>query len=496
MIQILMRCVPGALLTRFRLLIARLFGAGLGLTFLASCATISTIRNEPINVPLTTGALASGEDGRGISTNGDDLLIGLAFSGGGSRAAAFSYGVLSEFDRLETGPGGSNRSLLDRIDYVSGVSGGAVTAAYFGLKGRAALSDFRERFLLRDAEESLRTPFTPVSALRAYEGGVNDAQQFPQWLDDNLFHGATFAEFGSSHRPRVLINASDVYNRTPFLFNETIFKSICSDLSSYPISSAVAASAAMPVVFAPIVLTSYANRCSGNVPHWIAATQNNSVAPPLLKEVASAIARYRDGTVPYIKLLDGGLVDNYGLSGFTIERLSAETPYGPLTAQQATKVRRVLFLVIDAGRGPSGDWAQSPDGPTAPDIVRAAADTAIDSSARSSFTAFDQTMSEWRTSLVRWRCGLSASERQTYGMAPRWDCHDLKFFVGRINFEQLGPSRSLALVAIPTRFRLSREDVQTLIAAGQDGLRTNSTFQAFLGSLSRGSVKAAAVTLQ
>ena len=374
-------------LGHYRLALHRILRASLGrlcATFLGSCATISAIRNEPINIPLAAADIvAPGEDGRPIPSNGDDLLIGLAFSGGGTRAAAFSYGVLAEFEGSEARPTKGNPTLLDRIDYVSGVSGGAVTAAYFGLKGRAALSDFRERFLLRDAEESLRTPFNPVSVLRAYEGGVNDAQQFPQWLDENLFHGATFRDLDTVHRPRVLINAADVYNRTPFVFNETTFKAICSDLNSYPIASAVAASAAMPLVFSPIVLTSFASRCRAALPGWVAATQTNSAAPPLLKEVASAITRYRDGSVSYIKLLDGGLVDNYGLSGFTIARLSAATPYGPLTAQRATKLHRVLFLVVDAGRGPSGDWAQSPEGPTAPDIVRAAADTAINSSARS-----------------------------------------------------------------------------------------------------------------
>jgi NTE family protein len=208
---------------------------------LGGCATI---QNAPINVPLATADASSVEASRDIPTNGDGLVVGLAFSGGGTRAAAFSYGVLSEFDRTETGPARRNVPLFDRIDYVSGVSGGAVIAAYFGLKGRAALSDFRERFLLRDAEESLRTPFTPVSVIRAYEGGVNDAQQFPQWLDKNLFGGATFKELDAAHRPRVLINASDVYNRTPFVFNDATFKAICSDLNSYPIASAVAASAA------------------------------------------------------------------------------------------------------------------------------------------------------------------------------------------------------------------------------------------------------------
>ena len=35
--------------------------------------------------------------------------------------------------------------MIDCVDFVSGVSGGSVTAAYYGLKKRAALDDFRER---------------------------------------------------------------------------------------------------------------------------------------------------------------------------------------------------------------------------------------------------------------------------------------------------------------------------------------------------------------
>ena len=454
---------------------------------LGGCATI---QNAPINLPLPADVSVI-DPSRSVPTNGDDLLIGLAFSGGGTRAAAFSFGVLAALDQTETGPAGRNSSLLERVDYMSGVSGGAVTAAYFGLRGRDALSDFRERFLLRDAEESLRTPYTPVSVIRAYEGGVNDTQQFPQWLDQNLFGGATFRELNSAHRPRVLINASDVYNRTPFVFNDTTFKAICSDLNSYPIANAVAASAAIPVVFAPIVLTSYANRCQAKIPEWITTARSNTAVPPLLKELARASARYRDGSVPYIKLFDGGLVDNYGLSGFTIARLSAETPYGPLTAEQAVKIRRVLFLVVDAGRGPSGDWAQSLEGPTAIESVTAAADTAIVSSARSSFTAFDQTMTEWRDALVRWRCSLSSPDRQSYGATQRPDCRDLKFFVGRINFEQLGAQRAFELNAIPTRFRLSQQDVERLISAGQDALRSNTTFRAFLSSINGKALAAA-----
>lgn len=454
--------------------------AALGTALLAGCAT--TIHNAPINRPLATPAVDTFESGSAPPPDNDEFLIGLAFSGGGMRAAAFSYGVLSEFDGTQIRSNRTEAPLSERIAFLSGVSGGAVTAAYFGLKGRAALSDFRERFLLRNAEESLATDFTPTNVFRAYEGGVNDAQHFPRWLDDNLFHGATFREFEGPHRPRVWINASDIYNRTPFVFNDATFATICSDLSSYPVASAVAASAAMPVVFAPVVLQTFPERCAAKMPDWIERAQTNPSAAPIIKEAAAAITRYRDGSVPFIKLLDGGLVDNYGLSGFTMARLSANTPYGPLLPQQAVKMRRVLFLVVDGGRGVSGDWARTADGPTGPEIVVAAADTAIDSSVRSSFTAFERSMSEWQQTLVRWRCGLSAGERGRYGAAARWDCRDLKFHVGRINFAQLGKQRANELSAVPTRFKMAPEEVDTVIAAGRDALRTSSTFQAFLAN--------------
>jgi NTE family protein len=347
---------------------------------LAGCATMHI---EPANLPLPASASNAIAGERELSADDSDLFVGLAFSGGGMRAAAFSYGVLSEFDRVQIGPTRSPTRLIDRVDFVSGVSGGAITAAYFGLNGRAALADFHEHFLMRDAEESLSTTLTPLSLARAYEGGINDAQQFPRWLNDNLFHGATFRQLGLGHRPRVWINASDIYNRTPFVFSNETFGAICSDLASYPVASAVAASAATPVLFAPMVLRTFADRCTAPIPDWIERALSGSSASPLLKAYANAIARYRDGSMSYIKLLDGGLVDNYGLSGFTIARLSANTPYAPLTERQAAKIHRVLFLVIDGGNGPSGDWSATAEGPTAPELVMAAANTAIDSSVRS-----------------------------------------------------------------------------------------------------------------
>ena len=89
--------------------------------------------------------------------------MALAFSGGGTRAAAFAYGAMRGLDRLPTRNGGT---YFDRVIFISGVSGGSVAAAYFGLKGRAALADFRERFLLQNAEEDLNTRVGLVNLAR------------------------------------------------------------------------------------------------------------------------------------------------------------------------------------------------------------------------------------------------------------------------------------------------------------------------------------------
>jgi NTE family protein len=447
---------------------------------LAGCAII---HNEPINQPLAYVA-APPPPNPDVPKDEDDLLIALSFSGGGTRAAAFSHGVLGEMGASQVRTrGGRVTSVLDHIDFVSGVSGGSVTAAYFGLRGRSALNDFRERFLLQNAEESLSTRISLVNLSRALAGGVNDSRAFPRWLDDNLFNGATFAQLPPDRAPRTLINASDIYNRTPFLFGQTAFSVMCSDINSYPIAEAVAASAAVPVVFAPVVIRTYPGQCKQPLPDWIERARRDNAASPMLKSYANAIARYHDGSMPYIKLLDGGLVDNFGLSGFTIALLSSNTPYGPLSPRQAVRLRRVLALVVDAGRGPSGNWTQTIEGPTGPELVVAAADTAMVASVRASYTAFDRTMAEWQSGITRWRCGLSEGERARLGVGSGWNCRDLKVYVTRVAFDQLGPERAAVLDAVPTSFRLPAQSVDAVIAAGREALRSNPTYRSFLTSL-------------
>lgn len=457
---------------------AGFFGAAVVSLWLAGCASV---HNTPVNEPANGSVVDQLHLGFKDVADEDDLLLGLAFSGGGTRAAAFSFGVLSEMDRIAVPRG--NDKLLDRLDFISGVSGGSVTAAYYGLKKKAALADFRERFLLQNAEEGINTTLSLATMGRALGGGINDQQGFTQWLDRNLFHGATYGEFRQVGPPRVWINASDIYNRVPFVFGATAFTAICSDLTKFPLSNAVAASAAVPVAFAPIVVKAYPGTCTDPLPSWITRSAADRNASPMLRSFASAILRYREGKVPYIKLLDGGLVDNYGLSGFTIARKSSDTAYGPLKPEQAVRLRRAMFLVVDAKEGLSGDWVRTVDGPTGVDLVKAAIDTTIDASVGASFTAFERTMTDWQNALVKWRCGLSAADRKRYGAPANWNCRDVRFFVGRVGFDQLDPARAAELGKVPTRFHLPQQQVDEVIDAGRDALRISPTLRDFLRSM-------------
>src|SRR4030095_4080257 len=58
-----------------------------------------------------------------------DVLIGLAVSGGGSRAALFAAGAFDALRKIRVGP--EQRSLLEQVSYISSVSGGSMASSYF-----------------------------------------------------------------------------------------------------------------------------------------------------------------------------------------------------------------------------------------------------------------------------------------------------------------------------------------------------------------------------
>jgi len=445
--------------------------------------------NQPQNQPLQGENAALVEP---LSAGDGELYIGLAFSGGGMRATAFAYGMLQELRAAGVETGTPN-GLLDNVRLVSGVSGGSVMAAQLGLYGPRGLDGFREKFLITDAEAYMTTSaLNPLTIVKGISGGVNGRDTFGRYLDDTLFHGATFGDLHHKSHIKTWINATDMANNAPFLFSPETFDALCSDLSRVRLSEAVAASAAFPLVFTPIVLEAHQGKCTYREPDWLTAARYNPEATAAMRAHARALESYTNpDEVKFVKLLDGGITDNFGTTGLAVERARAQQPYAPLTPEEAVKLKRMLFLVANAGVEKDYDWTQKVAGPGGVNLAMSIATSAMSAASRSGYDSMRGEMRLWESELIEWRCALPLSEvRRLRGTTQGWDCKDVKLLVGEASFASLPTAMRDQLDAVPTRLKLPTAQVDMVIEAGRMATRLSPEFNGLLASLTGNDVEA------
>lgn len=454
------------------------------LLMLSACA--GNLFVPPVNKQGSTNSQHSLPPVKQDESELDETLISLSFSGGGMRASAFSYGVLE--DLHNTYFPNSDNKLTDAVDIVTGVSGGSVTAAYYVWKGDETFPQFRKAFLNKNAEQGFLTNLSIRNIVRILTfGGLNDNSAFPKWLNDNVFHNATYGEVLAKGRPILWISASDIINRTPFVFSGESFAPLCSDLSKVKLADAVAASAAVPGAFTPINVESFSKTCD-----WKLSMTEEELADANeyfgLKTSMSAYKNYHDETLnKYIKLLDGGLTDNLGIHGLSQARMAQKHTYSPLSPERAIRLKRMLFLVVNSGRGPiKNKWGIQLSPPGAIALAGMITDTAIDANTRSSYDLLRTIMLNWRSDLVAWRCSLSESEvKEAFGenYDPSWKCDDLQLYVTQISFSDAGKELQERLDMVPTRFALPDDDIELLLTSAKIALQNDAIYQQFLEGL-------------
>ncbi len=82
--------------------------------------------------PLYTLRAASEDPDCVTPAPDSDVLVGLAVSGGGSRAALFAAAAMEALAKMRVGP--EHRSLIEQVGYISSVSGGSLASAYFAVR--------------------------------------------------------------------------------------------------------------------------------------------------------------------------------------------------------------------------------------------------------------------------------------------------------------------------------------------------------------------------
>ena len=213
----------------------------------------------------------------------------LCLSGGGYRAMVFHLGVLWRLN---------DAGYLPKLERISSVSGGSITAGVLGLRWNDLKFDARG---VSGAFQDVVV--APIRALagqtldaKAIVGGIFSpgtvAEKVAAAYDRELFHGATLQALPDS--PRFVINATNVQSGAVWRFSKPYmadYRVGRVDRPTLPLATAVAASSAFPPVLSPLEID----------------------LPPGLVQSQAGGDLCREPFTTHVVLTDGGVYDNMGL---------------------------------------------------------------------------------------------------------------------------------------------------------------------------------------
>lgn len=432
------------------------------LALLSGCASYGVIANQPLNHDPSHESYSLEK----LENRTSDVQIILAFSGGGTRAAALAYGVMEALNEISVNEKAVNpRSLLEEVRAISSVSGGSFTSAYYGLYGDRIFEDFKTDFLLRDIDNDLILKALNPSFWFGSEGRIELAIEI---YEKYIFHGKTFADMNRSDTPLIIINATDLGNGIRFSFLQEYFNFLCSDLSTFPVARAVAASSAVPVLFTPVVVETFPESCKKEDPVFIEAlkfrNRTDDQVVEALKELQIYINKKADKQ--FVHFVDGGITDNLGLrAGIEI----AEAMGGAQAVQQtlgAKPASQMLVISVDASTKSVTNMNDTNGQPSVADTISKATDVQLQFYNRSTFDLMETTLKKW----------AEATSTPQSKVSP--------YFV-KVEFKSLRENQSdlprlLRINKIPTNFSLTEDQVEELIQAGRELLLENPEFKRFL----------------
>ncbi len=449
---------------------------------LAGCATRST------NPPITQTDPSRGYrfETRQAHAKEKDNVVVLAFSGGGTRAAAFSYGVLEFLRRTEVvGPKGNKVRLLDEVDVITGVSGGSFTALAYGLYGDKLFIEYEQRFLKRDVQgDIIARTLNPIYWPKLGSTGWGRSDLAAQLYDEILFNGATFGDLDRGDGPLILVSATDISTGARFTFSQAIFDAICSDLGAVPLSRAAAASSAVPVVLSPITINNYGGTCHSTLPAWVKPFVESENPPrPAARAIRSfrAAASFSDSVHrPYLHLVDGGVADNVGMRAVLDSLEVLESLHQIGVPSPLDSARRIIIFVVNSLSSPPTNWDESETPPGTVDVLLKAAGTPIDAFSYETTELLRDTSARWATlSMIRNSAAFAANTDPKVDAALRVPTAEI--YAIDVAFSALKDKAEFDYLNLqPTTFVLPPEAVDRLRAAAGTIILASPEFQRLL----------------
>jgi len=452
---------------------------------IAGCAT------RPVNPPVTSideagGYTLQSREAKRPRNNESDSLVVLTFSGGGTRAAAFAYGVLEVLRNTEfVGPKGNRGRLIDTIDVITGVSGGSFTALAYGLYGDKLFDEYEQRFLKRNVQgEIMSRTLNPFNWPTLWSDRWGRSELAANLYDEILFGGATFADLERGSGPLIMVMATDISTGARLGFTQPAFDIICSDLKSVRLARAAAASSAVPLVLSPITLNNYGGTCGYKVPEWAtAAADPNNPARPAARAMKrmEELASYEDSKErPFLHLVDGGLADNLGMRSVleALEQMEAVRLRGGKTPFD--RIKRIIVVVVNSLSVPATTWDKSEAPPGNVEILIKATGVPIDRYSYETVELLRDIMARWDM-MRRIRESEAFDAKKDPALASLIKAPSAKLYAIDVSFPQLKDKAEFAyLNDLPTSFVLPPEAVDHLRAAAGQILMESPDFQALM----------------
>jgi len=296
---------------------ARWLGVVLLLGGVCGCTFVNTRLNQattPVGQQVRNHTRAAtsrpfdADEAGGRPADHDGYFVGIAISGGGSRSANFSAACLFQLQRFH---------LLEHVDYISCVSGGALAAAYYCLNDDETWNpgNVQKKLTHSFASDIIGQTLLPWNWIALTFSDYDRSDLLAEALRKELFSRGgrtlTFADLRAD-RPRLLINATNLQSGRRFVFCDQTFDELNSDLSRYPIDYAVAASASFPLVFHQVTL----------------------------RDFSTIFPQYRH-------LIDGGVTDNLGITTL-IETYEGQTRAAKERGAALPYPKGAILIVLDA----------------------------------------------------------------------------------------------------------------------------------------------------
>ena len=414
------------------------------------------------------------------SNGSDSILLVLSFSGGGTRAAALSYGVLEKLKKTTINIDGVEKSLLDEVDLITSVSGGSFTAAYYGLYGDQIFEDYESKFLRRNFQFDLfQLLFSPWHWPKLSTSGFDRSDLAASYLDELLFNEATIDQMQRPETPFVMINSSEVGFGTQIAFEQRQFDMFCLDVSKMPVSTAVMASSAVPLAFSPITFENKSDLCDNKLPRWVRDALKQGDKNSRSYHLAHKYKTFQDvENYPYIHLYDGVLTDNLGLRSIinVFERQGGA--WKTLKLMGHKDVQKAVVIVVDAKSSSAIDSSRDKQ-IKFKDALNSALNVSINSLSFETISMMRESMSGWRDQITVDRCWEYASQN-----IDQEGCFEIEPYLIEVSFDHHPQNDEMyELQRVPTTFNLSDKQVELIKKSANQVLDESSEFRRLLDDL-------------